>query len=101
MKRKNRSTLQNLALLSQLGIMMLVPILGCILFGIWIDKKLGTGMIATTIFIVLGVGAAFRNLIQISAKKTKEYENDQSPEAYVRNFEKKIKADSEESKHKK
>lgn len=101
MKRNQRSALQNLALISQVGIMMLVPILGCILVGVWIDKKLGTGMIATTIFIVLGVGAAFRNLIQLSAKKTEEYKNNQSPEAYVREFEKKVKASSEESKHKK
>lgn len=101
MKRNNRNVLQNLALLSQVGIMMIVPILGSILVGIWLDKKLGTGMIATIIFIVLGVGAAFRNLIQLSAKKTKEYKNNQSPEAYVHEFEKKIKDQSEKTKPRK
>lgn len=101
MKRNNRNVLQNLALLSQVGIMMLVPILGSILVGIWLDKKLGSGMIATIIFIILGVGASFRNLIQLSVKKTKEYENNQSPEAYVHAFEKKVKVQSDDTKQKK
>ncbi len=99
MKRKKKSSLQNLALLSQVGIMMLVSILGSLLIGIWLDKKLGTGMIATIIALILGVGAAFRNLYVLGLQKSKEYENSESPETYVREFEKKIredKADNEE-----
>lgn len=50
------------SLLSQIGITMVVCILGCSLLGLWIDKKIGTRPIFTLIFIVIGVLSAFMNL---------------------------------------
>lgn len=50
------------SLLSQIGITMVVCILGCGLLGLWIDKKIGTRPIFTLIFIVVGVISAFINL---------------------------------------
>ena len=50
------------SLLSQIGITMVVCILGCSLLGLWIDKKIGTRPILTLIFIVIGVLSAFMNL---------------------------------------
>ena len=62
--------LSNLALVSQIGIMMALPIISCIWIGSIIDKKLGTNVLFLAIFTVLGVGASFRNLYMLAMKKT-------------------------------
>lgn len=67
MKSNEKSkVLQNLVLISQVGISMLVPILGGALLGIFIDKKLGTGIIFFIIFIILGIISAFITLFKIT-----------------------------------
>jgi len=88
MKRKTQGTMKNLALISQVGIMMVVPILGCVWIGQFLDKKLGTGSLFLIIGIILGVGAAFRNLYQLAMHQSKEYDNKETPESYVHQFEK-------------
>lgn len=50
------------SLITQLGISMIVPIIGCIFIGKWLDTKFGTNIIFLVIFTILGVGAAFRTL---------------------------------------
>ncbi|PKM53484.1 MAG: F0F1 ATP synthase subunit [Firmicutes bacterium HGW-Firmicutes-3] len=54
--------LKNLALVSQIGLLMAIPIFLCIFIGHWIDGKLGTNGLFLVIFLILGVLAAFRNL---------------------------------------
>lgn len=95
MKKTSKSTLQNLALISQVGLMMVVPILGGVWVGNWLDVKFGTGSLFMIVLMLLGVGAAFRNLIHLNTQKSKEYENKQTPEQYVKAFEKKAKEDRE------
>lgn len=63
--RKMIGAMKNLALVSQLGISMLVPIFGCLFLGNFLDEKLNTKPLFLFIFIVLGVGAAFVNLYKI------------------------------------
>jgi F0F1-type ATP synthase assembly protein I len=48
-----------LSLVSQLGIMMVISILGPFFIGRFIDNHLNTKPIFTLIFLVLGIGAAF------------------------------------------
>lgn len=91
LKKSSKSILQNLALISQVGIMMLVPIVGGVLLGAFIDGYLKTNGIFLIIFIILGVGSAFRNLYVLSKQKAKEYDDVESPSQYVHNFEKKLK----------
>ncbi|MDW7662946.1 MAG: AtpZ/AtpI family protein, partial [Bacillota bacterium] len=62
MKKNQNNILQNLALLSQVGIMMIVPIIGGVFIGNWLDRKFGDGSIFLIICLLLGVGASFRNL---------------------------------------
>jgi len=72
LKQKNNiKILQNLALISQIGISMLTPILGGGLLGIFIDKKLGTGVVFFIIFIILGVISAFVTLFRITMSGSK------------------------------
>ena len=76
MNRNSKSrALQNFALVSQIGITMLVTIGGGIMIGSFIDRKLGTNSIFLAIFTVLSVLSAFMNLYKITtqgfAKKRK------------------------------
>lgn len=85
-KKSKNSILQNLALLSQVGIMMLVPIFGGVLFGAFLDRFFKTSGIFLIIFVILGVGASFRNLYVLSMQKSKEYEKGESPSTYVNKY---------------
>ncbi len=74
---KKKSWISALALLSQLGIAMAVPIFGCMLVGNWIDEATGKSPLWLVVFIVLGVGAAFRNLFHIMTKEIKKGDRDE------------------------
>ena len=61
-KSKGAEIAQALSLLSQIGIMMVVSILGCFFIGRFIDNKLNTEPIFMLIFLVLGIGGAFMSV---------------------------------------
>lgn len=67
MKKDNKgSALKNLALISQIGISMITPILLGLWIGGWIDKWIGTSSVFAIAFMLLGVGGAFMNLFKIT-----------------------------------
>ena len=84
--KSSKSILQNLTLISQVGIMMLIPILGGVLFGAFLDRKFKTQGIFLIIFVILGVGTSFRNLYMLSIQKGREYKNSESPSKYVNKY---------------
>lgn len=104
-KKSNKGILQNLALISQVGIMMLVPIIGGVLLGAFLDRLAKTNGIFLIIFVLLGVGASFRNLYVLAIQKGREYGNRESASSYVSKFEKSVeearksKEDKEEDIH--
>jgi len=59
---------ENLVFLTQIGISMVVPILGGLLIGKFIDEKVGTNSIFMLSFIVLGVVVAFMNVYKMVMK---------------------------------
>ena len=61
-----------LSMISQIGFLMITPILVCMIFGGWLDRKIGPSPLWLVIFIILGVGAAFRNLFYMTAKAQKK-----------------------------
>ena len=69
-KRKGR-ILENLALVSYIGIVMVTPILIGLFLGKWLDSKLNTQPIFLFVFIVIGVIAAFLNLFKIAIRNNK------------------------------
>lgn len=72
MDSKNRvKILQNLSLVSQIGISMALPILGGIFLGNYIDDKLDTGVVFLAIFSVLGIITSFVSLFKLTTKDTK------------------------------
>jgi len=63
-----KSSLENLALITYLGVSMIVPIALSLFAGRWLDEKLGTGPLFLFIFVVIGTLAAFRNLYKIGTR---------------------------------
>ncbi len=59
---------ENLVYLTQIGISMIIPILGGLFIGKFIDEKMGTTSIFMLTFIVLGVVVAFMNVYKMVMK---------------------------------
>lgn len=67
MKKKDyKDTLQNLGLVTQIGLSVITPILLGVFFGQFLDKKLGLNGIFSIIFIILGAGAGFLNIFKLT-----------------------------------
>ncbi len=67
-KKNNKNMLQNLSLITQIGLSIITPIIMGVYLGGFIDKKVGTEMIFTLIFIILGAIAGFLNLFKLADK---------------------------------
>lgn len=63
---------ENLVYLTQIGISMIVPIIGSLLLGKLVDDKLGTGGIFLFVFIILGVAVAFMNVYKLVMRDYKK-----------------------------
>jgi ATP synthase protein I len=68
-KKNNKNMYKNLALITQIGLSIITPILLGVYLGGLLDKKLKTEMIFTLTFIVIGAGAGFLNLFKFIDKK--------------------------------
>ena len=66
-RKYDKNVYQSLALITQFGINMLVPVFLCSYAGIWLDEKFGTSFWMILLFFV-GALAGFRN-IYIMAKR--------------------------------
>lgn len=66
--------IKSLSKISQVGITMVVTIGLCFFIGKWLDEKLGTNIIFLAIFILLGIGAGFRNVYILIMKDYKDQE---------------------------
>ncbi len=69
-----KNVYQSIAMITQFGINMIVPILMCTLLGVYIGKKFDMMIIVIPLFII-GALAGFRN-VYIMAKKIFEQESD-------------------------
>lgn len=75
-KKLDRSVFQSLALISQFGINMLVPIGLMLWLGIWLDRKFGTSWIVVLCFFA-GAIAGFQNIYKMAKNLMhSEKEND-------------------------
>lgn len=66
-KGYHRSVYQSLALVSQFGINILVPVFLCSFLGIYLDRKLGTSFLVV-IFFFAGALAGYRNIYAMARK---------------------------------
>ena len=74
-KKNYYKSLSNLALLSQIGFSMIVPIIGCVWIGNFLMNKFELGSWVLFLFIILGVFSAFANLFKITKFSTKTKED--------------------------
>lgn len=72
MKNK-RSVFQAFTMVIQFGLNMLVPIIMCTLFGVWLGEKFDIPAITVPLFLI-GALAGFRNIF-IMAKKIYQDDN--------------------------
>lgn len=67
---------KSLSLLTQLGIVMITPILICTFVGVFLDERTHKEPLFTIIFLVLGVSAAFRNLFHHTMRQAKKIQKE-------------------------
>ncbi len=67
---KDGKGLENVALITQVGISMVTPILLGLYIGKKLDGWLKTSPLFLLIFIILGIGASFTNLFKIVEKSS-------------------------------
>lgn len=63
-----RSAYEVLGQITQVGLNVLIPILGCMLFGSWLDKKLAARGVFLLIFTLVGVAAGIGNIVRLGKK---------------------------------
>lgn len=63
--KKNRRVFQALTLVLQFGLNMIVPILMCTLFGVWLGKRCDMPII-TVPFFIIGALAGFTNIFKMA-----------------------------------
>lgn len=65
--KKNRNVWISLTLILQFGLNMIVPILMCTMFGVWLGEKYDIPIITVPLFIV-GALAGFTNIFKMARK---------------------------------
>jgi ATP synthase protein I len=62
MVNENRKYALQMALASSIGIAMILAIFGCLMIGVYLDKRFDSGNVFKFIFLMIGIAAGFRNL---------------------------------------
>ncbi|QUH19098.1 AtpZ/AtpI family protein [Alkaliphilus sp. B6464] len=70
--KKKGSVFENLALISQIGISMVVSIMISLYIGKWLDDRLGTGPVFLFIFIIIGIASAFMNVFKLIEREIRQ-----------------------------
>ena len=60
-----KSPYTGLALITQVGLNVLIPILGCMLFGLWLEKKFNSLGILLIVFTLIGIAAGIGNILKL------------------------------------
>lgn len=61
-KKKWLDIAEALSLLTQLGLMVVVCVFGCVFVGIYLDKRLNTSPVLALVFLAIGIGSAFASV---------------------------------------
>ena len=65
MKEDSRKVLKSMMMVTQLGIVMMVPIFLCGALGVWLNRLTGIDIIFP-ILLVLGIGSGFRSVYMVT-----------------------------------
>jgi ATP synthase protein I len=75
MKDDIRNSAFQMAYASSIGIAMVLAIFGCLLLGVYLDRKFDSGNVFTLLLLVIGIGAGFRNLYVLIKKNFPDEES--------------------------
>ncbi len=80
--KKDQAWVENLSIVTQLGLTMVGCIALCFFIGLYLDKWLGTRGVFITIFIILGViggaNVVYRQIIEITEQKENDKINSEN-----------------------
>jgi len=62
MDKDIRKSAIQMAYASSIGIAMVLAIFGCLMLGVYLDRKFDSGNVFTFLFLLIGIAAGFRNL---------------------------------------
>ena len=74
MDQETKKYAVQMAFASSLGIAMVLAIFGCLMFGVYLDRKFDSGHVFTIVFLIIGVSAGFRNIYVLIKKNFKDEE---------------------------
>ena len=72
MKKSRAEILKALAMLTQFGLQIFVPVACCIIAAGWLQRYYSLGSWVVIVGVVLGVGAGVSNLMTVIKKMTKK-----------------------------
>ena len=68
MDNETRKYAMQMAFASTIGIAMVLAIFGCLLLGVYLDRKFDSGHVFSVIFLLIGIAAGFRNIYVLIEK---------------------------------
>ena len=68
MDKIDRKSLIQMGYASSIGIAMVLAIFGCLLLGVYLDKKFDSGHVFSIVFLLIGIAAGFRNIYVLIKK---------------------------------
>jgi ATP synthase protein I len=68
MDSETRKYAMQMAFASSIGIAMILAIFGCLLLGVYLDRKFDSGHVFSVVFLFIGIAAGFRNIYVLIEK---------------------------------
>jgi ATP synthase protein I len=68
MDKETKMYAVQMAYASSIGIAMVLAIFGCLLLGVYLDKKFDSGHVFTFLLLLIGIAAGFRNIYVLIKK---------------------------------
>ena len=68
MDQETRKYAMQMAFASSIGIAMILAIFGCLLLGVYLDRKFDSGHVFSVILLLIGIAAGFRNIYVLVEK---------------------------------
>ncbi|MGV8058613.1 MAG: AtpZ/AtpI family protein [Smithellaceae bacterium] len=68
MNKDIRNSAMQMAYASSIGIAMVLAIFGCLLLGVYLDRKFDSGNVFTLLLLLVGISAGFRNMYVLIKK---------------------------------
>lgn len=75
MNKKKKGMYNNLALITQVGLNVIIPILLGVYIGRWLDDKFNKSMFFTITLLIVGSLSGFMNLFKLAKPKDKDEKN--------------------------